>query len=66
MNVAEPVVFHCLTAMMWDIVHYKATLWDKCLDPGVGCPWSEMMHYMEMIPKIASIYGASEPPVRKT
>ncbi|KAG0046839.1 hypothetical protein BGZ83_007994 [Gryganskiella cystojenkinii] len=61
-RVNEPAAFDCLVSLMWDIVHYKATLWDQCLDPGVGCPWLEMMHYFTIIPRIASLYGVNDPP----
>ncbi|KAI1320922.1 hypothetical protein EDD11_009245 [Mortierella claussenii] len=56
--------FTCLTALMWDIVEYKAQLWGKCLDPTNGCPWPEMMQWLEMIPKIAAIYGSPNPPAQ--
>ncbi|KAF9896506.1 hypothetical protein BX616_007310, partial [Lobosporangium transversale] len=59
----DPKGFDCLVALMWDIVHYKAKLWGACLDPKTACPWGEMMHYFTIIPKIASIYGAQNPPV---
>ncbi|KAF9111946.1 Succinate--CoA ligase [GDP-forming] subunit beta, mitochondrial [Mortierella sp. AM989] len=61
-KVAEPVAYNCLVSLMWDIVHYKAKLWGTCLQPKTACPWPEMMHYMEMIPKVASIYGVKNPP----
>ncbi|KAF8928927.1 hypothetical protein BGZ58_009276 [Dissophora ornata] len=56
--------FSCLTALMWDVVEYKAQLWGRCLDPTNSCPWSEMMQWLEMIPKIAAIYGAPYPPAQ--
>lgn len=59
----DPAGYSCLTAMMWDVVEYKAKLWGTCLDPTNSCPWSEMMQWLEMIPKIASIYGVKNPPV---
>ncbi|CAO3574243.1 unnamed protein product [Mortierella alpina] len=60
----DPAGYICLTAMMWDIVEYKAKLWGTCLDPTNACPWSEMMQWLEMIPKIASIYGVKNPPAQ--
>ncbi|KAG0205002.1 hypothetical protein BGX28_003252 [Mortierella sp. GBA30] len=60
----DPTGFNCLNAMMWDIVEYKGKLWGKCLDPTSSCPWAEMMQWLEMIPKIASIYGAPNPPAQ--
>ncbi|KAF9119821.1 hypothetical protein BGW39_011897 [Mortierella sp. 14UC] len=56
--------FGCLTALMWDSVQYKGKLWGTCLDPVNSCPWAEMMHWMEIIPKLASIYGAPSPPAQ--
>ncbi|KAG0332785.1 hypothetical protein BG004_001098 [Podila humilis] len=61
---AEPAAFECLSQLMWDIVHYKASLWSKCLDPAAGCPWPEMMQYMTIIPRIAAVYGAKNPPAQ--
>ncbi|KAG9322691.1 hypothetical protein KVV02_008268 [Mortierella alpina] len=58
----DPDGFTCLNALMWDIVYYRATLWGSCLDPTAACSWVEMSHYLEMIPKIASIYGAKDGP----
>ncbi|KAF9943018.1 hypothetical protein BGZ67_008649 [Mortierella alpina] len=60
----DPAGYSCLTAMMWDIVEYQAKLWGTCLDPTNSCPWSEMMQWLEMIPKIASIYGVKNPPAQ--
>ncbi|KAI9232054.1 MAG: hypothetical protein BYD32DRAFT_429321 [Podila humilis] len=62
-RVAEPAVFECLSALMWDSVHYKAVLWSKCLDPAAACSWTEMMQYMTIIPRMAAVYGAKNPPV---
>ncbi|KAF9901636.1 hypothetical protein EC991_005823 [Linnemannia zychae] len=56
--------FGCLTALMWDSVHYTGKLWSTCLDPVNSCPWAEMMQWLEMIPKLASIYGAPSPPAQ--
>ncbi|KAG0273699.1 hypothetical protein BGZ95_010502 [Linnemannia exigua] len=56
--------FGCLTALMWDSVQYKGKLWNACLDPANSCPWAEMMQWMEIIPKLASIYGAPSPPAQ--
>ncbi|KAG0085333.1 hypothetical protein BGZ93_007891 [Podila epicladia] len=61
----EPAAFECLTALMWDSVHYKASLWSKCLDPASSCPWAEMMQYMTIIPRMAAVYGAKNPPLNK-
>lgn len=60
---SDPAGLKCLTALMWDSVQYKGKLWGGCLDPGTACPWAEMMQWMEIIPKVASIYGAGAPPV---
>ncbi|KAF9308825.1 hypothetical protein BG003_010559 [Podila horticola] len=60
----EPAAFQCLAALMWDSVHYKATLWGKCLDPAASCPWSEMVQYMTIIPRMAAIYGVPNPPAQ--
>ncbi|KAG0366669.1 hypothetical protein BGZ54_005045 [Gamsiella multidivaricata] len=60
----DPTGFACLTALMWDIVEYKAKLWGTCLDPTNSCPWAEMMQWLEMIPKIAAIYGSPNPPAQ--
>ncbi|KAG0323781.1 hypothetical protein BGZ99_002493 [Dissophora globulifera] len=56
--------FNCLTALMWDIVEYKAQLWGHCLDPTSSCPWTEMMQWLEMIPMIAAVYGSPSPPAQ--
>ncbi|KAF8924816.1 hypothetical protein BGZ58_001401 [Dissophora ornata] len=61
-STSDPKGFSCLEALMWDVVNYKAKLWGQCLNPTAACPWAEMMQYMEMIPKTASIYGAMNPP----
>ncbi|KAF9098574.1 hypothetical protein BGX23_005877 [Mortierella sp. AD031] len=58
----DPPAFQCVTALMWDVVHYKASFWSKCLEPAKACSWAEMMQYLEIIPKIASIYGVQNPP----
>ncbi|KAI1320843.1 hypothetical protein EDD11_009800 [Mortierella claussenii] len=58
----DPAGFRCVSAMMWDIVRYRGHLWSNCLNPTTACPWAEMMQYLTMIPKIASIYGAQNPP----
>ncbi|KAF9583984.1 hypothetical protein BGW38_007957 [Lunasporangiospora selenospora] len=59
----DPTGFKCLTAMMWDIVEYKGKLWGSCLD-ATKCSWSEMMQWLEMIPKVAAVYGAPNPPAQ--
>ncbi|KAG0380468.1 hypothetical protein BGX24_008103 [Mortierella sp. AD032] len=56
--------FGCLTALMWDSVQYKGKLWAACLEPTKSCPWAEMMQWMEIIPKLASVYGAPTPPAQ--
>ncbi|GJJ68374.1 hypothetical protein EMPS_00720 [Entomortierella parvispora] len=61
---ANPQGFACLNSLMWDIVEYKGQLWGQCLDPTSSCPWAEMMQWLEMIPKIAAIYGAPNPPAQ--
>ncbi|KAF9438056.1 hypothetical protein BGZ76_009928, partial [Entomortierella beljakovae] len=58
----EPISYNCLVSLMWDVVHYKANLWSTCLKPDTACSWPEMMHYLEMIPKVASVYGFESPP----
>ncbi|KAF9188541.1 hypothetical protein BGZ50_001263 [Haplosporangium sp. Z 11] len=60
----DPSGYECLVALMWDIVEYKGQLWAKCLDPANSCPWAEMMQWLEIIPKIASIYGFKNPPAQ--
>ncbi|KAF9133836.1 hypothetical protein BGX30_012138 [Mortierella sp. GBA39] len=59
---SDPAGLKCLTALMWDSVQYKGKLWGGCLDPRTACPWAEMMQWLEIIPKVASIYGAGAPP----
>ncbi|KAF9539135.1 hypothetical protein EC957_005776 [Mortierella hygrophila] len=59
---ADPAGQSCLVSLMWDVVHYKAQLWSNCFDPATACSWNEMMLYMTLIPKIASIYGAPDVP----
>ncbi|KAK3832838.1 MAG: hypothetical protein J3R72DRAFT_453719 [Linnemannia gamsii] len=59
---ADPAGHSCLVSLMWDIVHYKAQLWSTCLDPVAVCSWNEMMLYMGLIPRIASVYGAQNVP----
>ncbi|KAH7049781.1 hypothetical protein BKA57DRAFT_323834 [Linnemannia elongata] len=61
---SDPAGLKCLTALMWDSVQYKGKLWGGCLDPVNLCPWAEMMQWLEIIPKVASIYGAGNPPVQ--
>ncbi|KAF9155516.1 GTP-binding nuclear protein gsp1/Ran [Linnemannia schmuckeri] len=58
----DPAGQNCLVSLMWDVVHYKAQLWSHCLDPMMYCSWNEMMLYMSLIPRIASIYGATDVP----
>ncbi|KAG0326332.1 hypothetical protein BGZ99_009684 [Dissophora globulifera] len=60
----DPGAFGCLKSLMWDVVHYNANLWSTCLDPETRCSWHEMMHYLEMIPKIAASYGVPNPPAQ--
>ncbi|KAG0293675.1 hypothetical protein BGZ96_002466 [Linnemannia gamsii] len=60
----DPAGLKCLTALMWDIVQYKGKLWGGCLDQTNNCPWAEMMQWLEIIPKVASIYGAGAPPAQ--
>jgi hypothetical protein len=59
----DPAGHSCLVSLMWDVIHYKAQLWSHCLDPVVSCSWNEMMLYMGLIPRIASVYGAPNVPV---
>lgn len=59
----DPAGQSCLVSLMWDIVHYKAQLWSHCLDPVMICSWNEMMLYMGLIPRIASVYGVPDVPV---
>lgn len=59
----DPAGYSCLVSLMWDVVHYRAQLWSHCLDPVASCSWNEMMLYMGLIPRIASVYGASNVPV---
>ncbi|KAF8938386.1 hypothetical protein BGZ47_008619 [Haplosporangium gracile] len=61
---SDPAGLKCLTALMWDSVQYKGKLWGGCLDPDNACPWAEMMQWLEIIPKVASIYGAGAPPAQ--
>ncbi|KAF9098857.1 hypothetical protein BGX29_001711 [Mortierella sp. GBA35] len=60
----DPAGLQCLTDLMWDSVHYKGKLWSTCFDPANSCPWAEMMQWLEIIPKVASIYGAGAPPAQ--
>ncbi|KAF9912407.1 hypothetical protein EC991_011099 [Linnemannia zychae] len=58
----DPPAFQCLVSLMWNVVHYKDTLWSTCLNPGKSCVWAEMMAYLQIITKVASIYGMRTPP----
>ncbi|KAF9921378.1 hypothetical protein FBU30_008626 [Linnemannia zychae] len=60
----DPAGLQCLTALMWDSVHYSGKLWGSCFNPTNACSWAEMMQWLEIIPKIASIYGAGTPPAQ--
>ncbi|KAF9908587.1 RNA helicase [Linnemannia zychae] len=60
--IADPTGYSCLVSIMWDVVYYKAQLWSHCLDPVAVCSWNEMMLYMGLIPRIASVYGAQNVP----
>lgn len=43
-------------------MHYKDTLWSSCLQPDKACVWAEMMQYLQIVTKVASIYGMRTPP----
>ncbi|KAF9923479.1 hypothetical protein FBU30_006486 [Linnemannia zychae] len=58
----DPASFQCLVSLMWNVVHYKDTLWSSCLEPSKRCVWAEMMQYLQIITKVASIYGMRTPP----
>ncbi|KAF9584128.1 hypothetical protein BGW38_007488 [Lunasporangiospora selenospora] len=60
----EPVGFKCLSELVYDSVHYKATLWSTCLDPRDRCSWTEMMQYMQIITRMGPVYGLKEPPAQ--
>ncbi|KAG0343368.1 hypothetical protein BG004_005366 [Podila humilis] len=64
LQTSEPAVFACLVALMWDSIEYNGKLWGSCLQPETACPWSEMMQYLTMIPRIAAVYGAPNPPAQ--
>ncbi|OAQ29166.1 hypothetical protein K457DRAFT_138203 [Linnemannia elongata AG-77] len=59
----DPPAFDCLVSLMWNVVHYKDTLWSSCLQPDKACVWAEMMQYLQIVTKVASIYGMRTPPV---
>ncbi|KAG0251592.1 hypothetical protein DFQ27_008651 [Actinomortierella ambigua] len=61
----DPAAMACLTALMWDIVHYKAELWKGAFNPNTACTWPEMMEYFTSIPRIAAIYGTPVPAAYK-
>ncbi|KAG0338388.1 hypothetical protein BG000_004061 [Podila horticola] len=60
----DPASFNCLVGLMWDSIQYKGQLWGKCLSPDTACPWAEMMQYLEMIPRTAAVFGATNPPAQ--
>ncbi|KAK3847568.1 MAG: hypothetical protein J3R72DRAFT_431672 [Linnemannia gamsii] len=58
----DPPAFECVVSLMWNVVHYKDTLWKSCLHPEKACVWAEMMAYLQIVTKVASIYGMRTPP----
>ncbi|KAG0237273.1 hypothetical protein BGW41_000231 [Actinomortierella wolfii] len=57
----DPAAMACLTAIMWDVVHYKAELWKGAFNPNTACTWTEMMQYFTIIPKVAAVFGTPTP-----
>ncbi|KAF9125263.1 hypothetical protein BGW39_007528 [Mortierella sp. 14UC] len=65
-----PKVQNCTTLTLkqyttLEKVMYGAKLYETsphCLDPAADCSWNEMMLYMGLIPRTASVYGAQSAP----